>query len=775
MTNLKLIFRNIKKHKPYSFLNLFGLSLGLGLTFIALLYVLEETGYDRFNKKHERIVRVLKNNKAFGNTGSILNIKKTETFKEQIPEIEKVINFKQSFSKIGEQFTLNGYYAQPDIVDVLDFEILDGSFENFASDINAIIVSESFAFEQFGFIEVSGKFILLDKELPHEKQYIIAAVYKDLHKKSSLRPQYIIPIVNSKSYQSQRNEFGVASFNCFFLLAKEANASQIAEKMKKVFFSVSPNHPNEDYVLQPLAEIHLYSDGYNEWLSGSGSIKKVVIYAAIGLLILIISLANFVLLFTAITQRRLKEIAIRKANGLQRYGSLKMFLSESLVYSFLAAFLGLLFMSALLPLFNKYTSSNLALDFYSNLKFVSFSILILGLIGIGSGFYFANYSNKFSVIHILKNQGVRVKKKFFFRPNAVFIQTTIVVVMLIFSMTLYRQIEFMIHSDKGFNNERLLYISGVKFDFEQFKSEASQMSFIENMAFGQILPIHTGNSSGRINLISEPSRKVSTEMIWADENYIPTYQINLKSGRNFSALQPKDKKEGVIINEKAAQFLELENPIGVETNFGPIIGVIQDLKFETFKKPIRPLLFLYSKTNGVEYIVKYKEGHREDALALIEKTGYEHPDGISFISNYNTAIHEKLYGDDLVFSKAIQVLTLMAMFITIIGIIGMTMHKTAKMKKEIGIRKVNGAQTKEILWMLNKSFIFWVLAAFIFALPIAFYSVNVWLQSFSYQVSPSVVMFMLILAIVIIITIISVSIQSYYAVQANPVKSLRTE
>lgn len=771
---LKLIFRNIWNQRPYSLLNLFGLSLGLSISFIALLYVLEETGYDRFNSKQEQIARVLVNQNGTNNVGEILNIKKTILFKENIPEIEEVINFSTAYETINESVIEGGYYAQADIVKVLDFNLLDGSFDNFIGHPDKLIISEKFALNHLKSIRVAGQTIILNKGTKQEKSYVIAAVYKNFPKKSSLNPTMIIPIENYYAYKKQIEDFEVASFSCFFLLTKEADRVLVSEKMKTVSNDNFPNN-DIDFLLQPLTEIHLHSSDYNENLSGSGSINKVIIYASIGGLILLISLANFLLLNTVITERRLKEIAIRKTNGFGKAGVLKMFIGEGLIHSLIASALALSFMTVLLPWFNEFTQSNLSTNFYTNLQFISFSALLLGVIGIGSGLYFSNYINKFHVIHVLQNGRVKKSKNFFLKNNVVFIQSAAAVFLLIFSISIYQQIQFMLTSDKGYNEENVILLPSIRIDLALLKDQASQSSFIEKAAFGSILPLAEGNSYTDVHLVAKSSTKITMEIMWGDEDYIPTYQIPIVSGRNFFKLQPKDKKRGIIINQTAAKQLELKNPVGVETSAGTIIGVMNDFKFETFKKPIRPLVLMYSKTNGASYIVRYTEGHRKDALSLIIKTVGEHPAGPDYIENYDNTVQNKLYGDDLRLSKSIFALTIMAILIALIGIIGMAMNKTARMKKEIGIRKVNGAKSEQIVWMLNKSFIKWIILAFVLASPIAYYVVGIWLQNFAYRVSFSVWMFFLLLVMVVGITSAVVSLQSFRAALTNPVEALKDE
>ncbi|MET2985355.1 ABC transporter permease [Aureibaculum conchae] len=771
---IKLIFRNIWNQRPYSLLNLFGLSLGLSISFIALLYVLEETGYDSFNSKQEQIVRVLEKDMGTNNVGEILNIKKTILFKENIPEIEEVINFSTAYGNIKESTIEGGYYAQTDIVKVLDFNLLEGSFDDFVQNPDKLIISEKFALKHLKSIHVAGQSIILNEGTEQEKSYVIAAVYKNFPKKSSLKPNMIIPIENYWGYKKQVEDFSVARFSCLFLLTKDTDPILISEKMKAVS---NDNFPNDDidFLLQPLTEIHLHSSDYNESLSDSGSINKVIIYASIGGLILLISLANFLLLNTVITERRLKEIAIRKTNGFGKIGVMKMFIGEGLIHSLIASSLALSFMTVILPWFNEFTQSNLSTSFYTNLRFISFSAILLGATGIGSGLYFSNYINKFQVIHVLQNGRVKKSNNFFLKNNAVFIQTAGVVFLLFFSISIYQQIQFMLNSDKGYKEDNLILLPSMRIDITVLKDQVSQSSFIEKVTMGTILPLAGGNAWTDVNLVSNKSTKVTMEMIYGDEDYIPTYKIPLVSGRNFFELQPQAKKRGIIINQTAVKQLRLKDPIGVETNLGTIIGVMNDFKFESFKKPIRPLALTYSKTNGASYIVRYVNGHRDDALDLIVKTVGEHPVGPDYIENYANTVQDKLYGDDLRLSKSIFALTIMAILIALIGILGMVMNKTARMTKEIGIRKVNGAKSEQIVWMLNKSFMKWIVLAFILASPMAYYVVSVWLQNFAYQVSFSVWIFFLLLIMVVGITSAVVSLQSFRVAMANPVEALKDE
>ena len=777
--HLKTVYRNFISQRPYSFLNLIGLSMGLCISFIALLYVTEETGYDTFHENSKDIYRLLTkeiNSEEIASPNTTAHIGKE--LQEEIPEIKNVIRYQNAYSRINGLFERGGIYADPELFDAFTFDIIVGHIESFKDDVFAIVISEEFALREFGTTDVIGKSIELERE--DKIKYTVRAVYKNFPKKSTLKPSFVLPIKNQ--IKEKIPGVKISSFKTFLLLEKNSNHNATADKVL-----------NKGYKLMPLEDIHLHSDG---------AIKVLLSYALIGVLILLISLLNFLLLYTAITQRRFKEFAIRKVNGLSELGLLKMFMIESIIISFLAAILAILLVGLILPFFNSFTKSNIEFSWFSNAPFFMYAIGLVIVVALLSGYKLYHYLNTYNAIEFIGKIKTSKKTNFFLKNNGLALQLIIVSFMLIFSLGYYKQLDFILTSDKGYKPQHVFVIGGLAINTEIFKEEAKKHPEILEVAMGQAIPDPTGSSISRIHRMDSPSEIVEMELFNVDYNYIPLYGITITDGRNFSNEFMTDKTDAIILNETAVKLLNLENPVGIKTNVGTIIGVVKDFNFEALHKSIRPSIFkVVMENTSSKLVISYKPEAKEKTITIIKTligTQNEHLRNILnptysdaeminvygsmekarkqiFDPNYMDSVNERFYEKEKTLQKTILLLTTIAMFITILGLIGMSLFKTQQKTKEIGIRKVNGATVTEIMFMLNKDFIKWVIIAFVIACPIAYFAMHKWLENFAYKTSLSWWVFALAGVMTLVIALVTVSWQTYRAATRNPVESLRDE
>jgi putative ABC transport system permease protein len=785
---LKIVYRNFINQRPYSFLNLLGLSIGLCISFIALLYVTEETGYDTFHDNSKNIYRLLAKRES---RSDVLSARTTDhigkELQEEIPEIEKVVRYKNVYSKVNGVRQIEGLYVDPEIFEVFTFNIITGSVAPFKDDAYSAIISEAFALKEFNTLDVIGKTINVEEK--ENRDYTIQAVYKNFPKKSTLKPLFILPIKN----QIRKKVKGVSlwSSKTFLLLTKGIDYKSTNAKFLKKGFQ-----------LQPLEDIHLYSEGVATEDGNSGSIKVLISYAVIGILILLISLMNFLLLYTAITKRRFKEFAIRKVNGLGKLGLFKIFIIESIIISLVATSIAILLVDFTLPFFNNFTKNNIEFNWFSNSQFLISVLGLVILVSFISGYKLYYYLTKYSAIDFIGKTKGSKKTNFFLKNNALAIQLIIVSFMLIFSLGYYKQLDFILNSDKGYKPQSVFVIPSLAINREVLKEEAKDIPEIMDVAFGPGIPNMDGSATYTVKVLDKPSNAIGMESFSIDYNFIPLYGIAIKEGRNFSNEFATDKKDAIILNETAVKLLNLEKPIGKKTNLGTIIGVVKDFNFEALHKSMRPTIFkIYRDNEGSELIIKYNpENKREASLAVQKLLGNQN----EFIANilnptysdlnminmygsmedarknffdpdYMDTVNEMFYGKEKTLQKTILLLTIIAIFITILGLIGMSLFKTQQKTKEIGIRKVNGATIKEILFMLNKDFIKWVFIAFVIACPIAYYAMSKWLENFAYTTSLNWWVFALAGIFILIIALLTVSWQTYSAATRNPVESLRDE
>ncbi|WP_111307317.1 ABC transporter permease [Confluentibacter sediminis] len=794
--HLKLVYRNFINQRPYSFLNLAGLSVGLCIAFIVLLYVTEETGYDSFHKNSKDIYRLLLKNSFDNEKTTTINVAISKRFKEEVPEIKKMFVYEHTSFTINDSVReYEAIGASSGIVDILSFNLIEGNLDAFKTKSRSIIISEATALKYFKKTAVLGESLNLEGggKYPNgefdyglKADYTIVAVFKNFPKKSLFKPNIIIPIENSKRYQSGKAQvYSASDFQTFLSLVNNADVENVAKKINKIGKEIDKKHNGRGtvYGLQAIEDIHLFSDDVNE--TQIGSIKKVMFYVIIGALALIISLLNFLLLYTAITKRQFKEFSIHKVHGLKKIGLLKIFFFETIVISLVSSIMAIFLMKIAIPWFNEFTDSRLISNGLENFEFVVYGCLLVVLLSIVAGMYFTYYVWRHNTIEILSNNNSKKGANFFLKNGAVVTQIGIVSLMLVFTIGVYRQLDFMINTDKGYHTENLLVVKVPESKADIYKEALLQYPIIESVAFGYSLASSDSQSMIITTMVNDSPASVKVNSNNIDQDYIPMYQLKLIKGRNFNET---DKDRDIILNETAVKYLGLQdNPIGQNRFLGNVIGVVKDFHFSSFRKKIEPYAFYIKKRKkaetkniGYDFVkditIKYKKGKYKNAVKVINTIKEEN----NYSININPPHHidsliENLYRSEKTLQKAVLILTGIIIFITLLGLIGMTLFKTEQSTKEIGIRKVNGATIKEIMIMLNKDFIKSVLIAFVIACPIAYYAMSKWLENFAYKTDLSWWVFAIAGIITLVIALLTVSWQTYKAATRNPVESLRDE
>lgn len=784
-------------------MNLVGLSIGLAVTFIVLLYINEEVGFDRHHRSHENIYRLISNESARQEFSSLNNPQIAKLLDEQIPEIVASTSYTPANFTKGDFADSEGfYYADPAIIDIFTFNFISGNVKQFKKDIYTTIVSETFAKTHFEGTSVVGRTIELGKE-DDRATFTISAVFEDFPRKSTFRPTAVLQNYSSPRYRKhiKPEQLGYRGYQSYFKLDKNASIPELTKTMNRVYKTM-PDSFNWAFSLQPLEKVHLYSQG----ITGQpeiGSIKKVMTYAIIGALILIMSLMNFLLLYTSITKQRFKEIAIRKINGLEGRGLLNMFFAESLIISIACALIAFVLMFLFIPSFNSYTNSDLKFDFTGDYKFILYAMSVVLFISSISGLYFHNFIKNLKSVDILNRNKQLRTNNFFFGDSAVLVQLTLVCSMLTFSIGYYVQLDFMLDSGKGFDSDNVLVLRRQNWNPEVFEKEILKYPYIEAVSRGNVLPLYGSSQIFDISLNDSPSSSIPTELMRVDEDYIPLYNIKILQGRNFSNKYASDKSgQSIIINESALKMLNVKQPIGSQTSEGVIIGVVQDFKFESFHKELRPLFFRMPETteypefnemltNYGDLIIRYGEGERENAIGIVEKVLENQSVNlisdnselinprdreqayVMFDPEYSANLEDRIYGSEKTLQKVVMCLTLISIIITLFGLVGMSLFKVGQKTKEIAIRKVNGATTRQILILLNKGFAKWIFVGLLLAIPISYFALNRWLQDFAYKSPIYWWFFVLGSLLVLLVSILVVSLQSYRASVAAPVKALR--
>ncbi|MFC2101419.1 ABC transporter permease [Bacteroidota bacterium] len=795
---LKTALRNLLRQKSYSIINIGGLAIGMSVCILILSYVFFELSYDKFHEKSDQIYRVGLNATIGGN---IMNLAVTsapmgEALREDFPEV--IANTRLSTSETLELNIEDRKFIQEDIVfvdssffDVFPFKLLEGDRDQVLLNPKSIVLTESVAKKFFGDKNAIGEIIKVNDAVI----YTVTGVMEDVPPNSHLQFKLLVSMDLTSSYSRffYRNNWGNISMYSYVLLAENADYLKLQEK----FDEFKVRHTQElidqgvhfDLFLQPLADIHLYSDLDNEVVT-RGDITYVYLFSAIAIFILIIACINYMNLASARSFSRAKEVGMRKIHGAARSQLIRQFLGESLLFSLIAFIISLVIVQITLPIFNNLVYQQQGgTDLFSNkLAFIGFFVVITFIVGIVAGSYPAFYVSSFSPIITLKGEKMKGKRRSILRNALVVIQFSIAVALIICTSVIYTQLNFMLNKDLGFDGENRILIQlrseAFRNKSDVLKSEFKGLSNIELVSLTNSAP---GIGMGGLGYYPEGADQTTPVIIYRgtiDDQFIETMGMEIVEGRNFSHEFGTDTM-AVLINQELARRYSWDEPIGKKLSVEAgdnlpkidykVVGVIKDFHFMSLLAKVEPQVYHYAPSNLPSIILKLNPQNKEMALKQVEEKWAELSNNAPFNYIFIDENFKERYISYIRMGKLFTAFTLVAIFVACIGLFGLASFLTEIRTKEIGIRKVQGAGMFKILRLLNTDFIKWVLVANVIAWPVAYYYMTEWLANFSYTVSLSWVNFALSALLSVIIALITVSYQSLKIATNNPIESLRYE
>jgi len=803
---LKVALRNLWKQKTFSAINIIGLATGLCCFLLIAMYVVDELSYDRFNKKANRIFRVSSDIKF---NGSVMHFTQTpdlmgEVLTKDYPEIE---TFTRVFVNRGAKLIKKGtdYINEPDVahVDSTFFNIftvpaIHGNTQTALNEPNAVVLTKSAALKYFGTTDVLDKSIETNDN--NSTVYKVKAVVEDVPKNSHFRFDFFFSM---KNVDYEWNQHLSNNFHTYLLLKPGVDAesfgkmalNQYVEKYvlpaAKQFMEIGSMEEFKkagnylEYSLTPLTKLHLYSDRSYE-LSPVGNIQYIYIFSAVALFILLIACVNFMNLTTARSANRAKEVGIRKVLGTERKALIAQFLSESTLMVILSMIIALVLTYLVLPLFNDV--ANKSISFQSLLSPVILPLLVLlpFIVGLLAGSYPAFYLSSFRPIMVLK--GRFGNKRGTLRSALVVFQFATSIILMIGTIVVYRQLNFIQTKELGYKKEQVLIIDdayALKKNVDAFKNDVLQLPGVESGTLSSYLPV--SNSSRSDNTYSSKpvmdSKTGFNMQAWeVDYDYLKTMGMSLSQGRNFSKDFGSDSS-AIIINEAAAKILGYSDPVGkniyrstndARTFKYEIVGVVKNFNFESLKQPIGPLGFFLAPSTGLASF-KIKDANLSALLKTIEAKWKTMAPGMPFSYRFLDESFNDMYRDEQRIGKIALTFSILAILIACLGLFGLAAFVAEQRTKEIGIRKVLGASVNGLVGLLSKDFVKLVVIAFVIAAPVAWYFMHKWLQDFEYRISINWVVFALAALIALFIAVATISFQAIKAAMANPVKNLRTE
>ena len=804
---LKTAWRNLLKNKVFSVINILGLAIGLSCFLLISMYVLDELSYDKYNDKSARIYRV-HSDIRFGGSDLILPVSPDimgATLKKDYPEIEEFTRlYTSGGSKLirkGTQFINENAVGHADstIFKVFTLPVLSGDPNTALNEPNTVVITESTAKKYFGNTNAVGKTIETNDNT--STVYKVTAVIKDIPTNSHFNFDFIFSMDN---VEYDWNNYLSHNFFTYLLLKPGASykvmeakfpqyidkyvlpqAGKVMEIKSMKDFEKGGN--KLEYTLIPLEKIHLYSNRPFD-MSPGGNIQYVYIFSAVALFILLIACINFMNLATARSANRAREVGIRKVLGTGKRQLIAQFLSESTFMTLLAMSIAVLIATLVLPLFNQMSSKSLTIQTLFSGKYLPILIALPVLVGLIAGSYPAFFLSAFQPIQVLKGKLNLGSKSGGLRSALVVIQFSISIVLMICTIVVFRQLNYIQTKNLGFNKDQVFIINdayALDKNADAFKNDMLQVPGVRSGTFSGFLPVSSSSRNDRTFFMSAvPDAKNGLNMqIWRiDYDYFNTLGLEVAKGRSFSRDFGSDST-ALIINETTARLMGDPDPIGKkiyslndeqQVISYDIIGVVKNFHFETLRNNIGPLCFKLGRSTAL-LSFKVEAERIPQIVKQAESKWKAMAPGMPFNHRFLDDSFDDMYRVEQRVSNIALTFAILAIIVACLGLFGLASFISEQRTKEIGIRKVLGLSMEGIVKLLSKDFVKLVLIAFVIASPVAWYFMNRWLQDFAFRVDIAWWVFGLAGMLALAIALLTVSYQAIKAALTNPVKSLRAE
>lgn len=799
---LKTAWRNTRKNKLFSFINILGLSIGIATCFIIMLYVQDELSYDRFNKNADNIARVVFHADINGGKidESVSMPPVAQTMKRDFPEVEdatRILSFGTPKIIYNNTVFKDDRFAlvDPNFFSIFTLPMIKGDAKTALAQPGGIVLTQETAEKFFGKQEPIGKIIQVNTD--SNRVYKVTGIIRNIPANSHFHFDAFGSLTSWANATSDTWLGG--SYHTYLLLrpgtdikkmearfpamVEKYMGPQIQQQMGLSLHDFITKGNSLGFALQPLKDIHLNSNTTTEFEPG-GNATYVYIFGGVAIFMLIVACINFINLSTAGASKRAKEVGVRKVAGSGKLQLISQFLSESILITFFALFIAFALVQLALPAFNNISGKHLSFDVKPIFAFIGLGLLV----GVVAGIYPAFYLSSFKPIAVLKGKLTANNKSFGLRSGLVVFQFFISVALIIGTIVVYQQMKYIQNKDLGFNKEQILTIPNsyaLGSNEQVFKQQMLQDSRIVNATASYYKPAGPSNYNNALAFPQGNDNLVVDGVEYhVDENYIPTLGMKMVSGRNFSKEFATDSL-GIILNETAAHALGWNDMTAVgktvvrqnsdRGNNIPfhVIGVVKNFNFKSLHEAISPLYMTLQPEGGL--IFKIKTTDIAGLLATMKKNWDTYNTGEPFTYDFMDDLFNKTYSTEQKTGSILNIFSVLIILVASLGLFGLVTYTAEQRTKEIGIRKVLGASVSQVTQMLSKEFLKLVLIASLIAFPVAWWAMNKWLQSFAYRISISWWIFLVAGFGALLIALITVSFQAIKAAIANPVKSLRTE
>ncbi len=783
----KTAFRHILKHFGYSILNILGLTLGISSALFLIIYVADEVSYDRYHEKADNIYRVSSKISEPDDqfTWIVAQIPFGPQVVQDYPEVKsfvRLINMPRALYKYEDkEFNEeNFYYADSTLFDIFTYKVVKGDAKAAILSPGKIAITEKIAARYFGDTDPIGKTLTAGDD-----SYEVTGILEDLPTNSHFRFEAIASRNNLPKQLGSWGNFGVFTYllfpDNFDVKAFETKMQAMYDAHMKTIFG--PLNIKIEYILEPIKRIHLYSTNAGE-PEPTGSITYVYIFAVVAIFLVLIAAMNYMNLATARSARRAREVGLRKVVGSRRGPLVLQFLSESTIFTLISLILSLFVLILLLPKFNTLAGKAFTLNvIYSPEVLLSLLGVIL-VVGFFGGSYPAFFLSRFSPVTVLKGEITQGSAGSLFRKILVVIQFTVSVVMIVCTLVVFRQLNYLKNKDQGFNQKNVI---GLQLNREMGqKFPVLKQALPDNPEIKYVTATDTpvGEGSGKLIFNVETDQGMSQRGVnfaVVDHDFVETLGITMVSGRDFQQDMPSDTLTGVIVNETFVKRMAWTEPLGKKVELGDentlrarVIGVMKDYHQTGMYNEIESLLLIYRPLNNVVYI-KLADNEIQNTISFIETKWKEIFPDQPFTYTFLSERFNRQFEADEKRGKIFTMFTILAILIACLGLFGLASYMVEQRTKEIGIRKVFGADESIILRLIARDFLILVTIGIAIAMPISIYIMSDWLQNYVYRTSIGVPLLLLAAFLTIAITFITISYKAYQASVMNPANSLKTE
>ncbi len=780
---LKIILRNIRKHKGYSFINITGLAIGMACCLLISIWVLDELSYDQFHDKAQRLFRVEEDQYY---SGRVFHVSVTPhplgpALVEEIPEIVDATRYVWSgglLFRYGEKafFEYNIRAVDPSFFQMFTFPLIKGDKDKALDSPYALVINEDIVEKYFGKEDPLGKVITINNA--HE--FTVAGVVKNVPHNSILQFDVLVPYAFLEKVGRTNLEFGSNSIGTYIELSPNTNMDQVNAKISGFIKAKVPDSVTE-LVLKPFTRIHLHS--YWGYEKDAGAIQYVYMFSIIALFVLLIACINFMNLSTARSANRAKEVGMRKVVGALKSHLIRQFYGESVVFAFISLVLAAGIVTALLPAFSKFAEKELSWNVAGIVGILIGLIGITFFTGLIAGSYPALFLSAFQPVKVIRGTLKAGSASSWFRKVLVVVQFSLSILLVIGTVVVYQQLTYMKNKRLGWNREHLVYIplrDDVKKVFDTLKMELLKDSHVLNATATSQLPSYIGSNSSNFNWEGkDPNFTMLIGNNPVDFDFIETLKIEMKEGRSFSREYSSDLSSAFVINEEVAKLMGRESVVGESCMFfgreGTIVGVMKNWHYQPIRRKIEPLVLYVAPERTWIMLIRIAAGNISESIKAIENVWKRVIPTYPFEYYFLDENFDEMYRREESIGTLLKYFAGLAIFIACLGLFGLASFTSEQRTKEIGIRKILGATVSNITLLLCREFFLLVFVSNIIAWPVAYFLMRNWLESYAYRTSLSVLIFISAMAIALLVAFLSVSVQAIRAATANPIDSLRYE